>query len=283
MWRLLLLVPLLVVPVLPELPDTGKGLAGKPTAHQLQEQGASWWHHWRPCREGEAATGCVDHVKAEWTLYEGPSFYGDLDNMRERLALCEAGWFMFGDEYRLQGWTVDDQVADLAWFVAERDAVNPACKIAFGGVEPWHPSTGSNADWVAEFAEAYQDRYGHLPPVDAVMIDAYEWLWYRPDTFPEAEEMIAEIRRVYGDDVQVWAREIGSLLPGRAQDAIAHMGTITPLLDRWAFFITNDTNEGWGYTALYDRDGNITPVGTKYARWVEPEVYRVYLPQVDSG
>ena len=144
MWRLLLILPvlMLVVPISEPL-SSGKGLAGKATPEQMTELGATWWHHWRPCRAGEAETGCVDHVKARWTLDEGSAFYGDLDNMRERLALCEAGWFMFGDEYVLQNamgwpWPMEKQVDELRWFLDLRDSINPQCKIAFGGVLAWH-------------------------------------------------------------------------------------------------------------------------------------------------
>jgi hypothetical protein len=271
---LALLLPfLLLMPVV----DNGKGMAGHTDGAYMTEQGASWFHHWSPCWAWEDKAYCVDAFKGRWTLEEHSEFYGDLIALFKRVAYCESGWFLVGDEWELQGWSMQEQVDELHWFVQLRDALNEECKIAFGGVLVWHPYTGHNAEWVQEFYDAYQATYGTPPPVDAIAVDDYAFeQWYGRDWEQDTARMHDAIKATYGDDVQVWAREIGCLISHEcALDSIYKLPRIIPYYDRYAWFVSSVQPGGdWEYTAAYV-GGEITDIGEAYR-----DMGRFYLAPV---
>ena len=173
---------------------------------------------------------------------------------------------MFGDEWILQGWTLDEQVDALRWFeriVHDPVTGNPDCQIAFGGVLVWHPSTGSNLSWLAAFRNRYVQRYGEKPQIDAIVCDSYDWPGR--NWAADSQAFADEAHRVYGD-VEVWAREVGCLLSHEcALDSVAKLGDVVDVFDRYAFFVSEGWGEGWGYTSLMYPNRTLTDVGDAYA------------------
>jgi len=278
LYSVLLWIAMIVLAIRVEAQGAAKGVAG---CGPLEEVGASWCHHWSPCREWDDDS-CIDHVKARWTLETGDDFYGDINRVIDRLEACESGWFMFGDEWVYQDhigwkdWSMANQIDELKWFVDLRDTYNPACKIAFGGILAYHPSTGlSGPPWVHEFAAAYRAEYGQLPPVHAIMMDTYDWSPFGRDYYSDTRAMVDAIREVYGSGMEVWAREVGCLMSHQcALDSVPKVRRISLLLDRHAFFVSHDP--AWSYTSLWDGGWQLTDLGEAYRDM--PELHYFYLP-----
>ena len=171
---------------------------------------------------------------------------------------------------------------ELDWFVNLRDTYNPECKIAFGGILAYHPYTGLRGPgWVRDFAAAYQNRHGTLPPVDAIMMDTYDWPAWRRDYYTDTRAMVDAIREVYGMDMEVWAREVGCLIGHQcALDSTDKLPKIALLFDRYAFFVSKDSD--WSYTSLWGDGWVLTDLGEAY-RDMKEYNHRWYLPFYQQG
>jgi hypothetical protein len=253
----------------------GKGLAGLATTTQLDEMGATWFHDWRLCKPAWDAR-CINVVKGSSSMTKADT----IQKIAAALETCQGGWFMFGDEWQLQGWTMDRQVAELFWFLQVRDLVNPACAVAFGGeliYVPNRPDIGPA--WVHSFWKAYRDEYGKQPDVQAVVVDAYDFSLYgQQDYVASVQAMVDAIHQEAGS-VPVWGREVGSLVSHRAAlDSVPKLRQLTSMLDRMAFFITYYT-PAWAFTGLYDQEGMITDLGLAY-REMPATCSQQFLPLV---
>jgi len=251
-----------------------KGLAGSASIAQMQEVQATWRHGWALC-PASAGPECVDVSKGFWTWEPAPSGYGQgPDQIAAAMEACRSGWLMVGDEWVLQQKPMQEQVEELHWYLDKRDEVNPDCRIAFGGVLTFHPSCRPMLvapNWVPEFYDAYVDSYGEAPDVQALVLDDYYWdFWYimagmEPFEWePVTQLSVDAIHDTYGPDVEVWAREIGSLMSH--ENALKAMGMMEPVTrhyDRYAWFISQDGSGYWGYTALWV-NGELTDLGEMY-------------------
>jgi len=261
-----------------------KGLAGSASVAQRRDIGANWYHHWGLCNESEGIQ-CVDVSKGHWTWDDPPDGYGQgPDEIAAALERCASGWFLFGDEWQYQDsqgypYPMSKQVAEARWYVEMRDEVNPDCKLAFGGILTFHPSYPGMfiaRDWVPAFYDAYMDAYGEAPDIDALVFDDYYWkYWYysvglAPDDWETVTAMsIAAVRDTYGPNVEIWAREIGSLMShDKALESMDRLGDITKYYDRYAWFITQSSGD-WDYTALWV-DGELTDLGERYKEFEKP-------------
>jgi len=213
-----------------------KGLAGSASVAQRRDIGANWYHHWGLCNESEGIQ-CVDVSKGHWTWDDPPDGYGQgPDEIAAALERCASGWFLFGDEWQYQDsqgypYPMSKQVAEARWYVEMRDEVNPDCKLAFGGILTFHPSY---PDWETVTAMS-----------------------------------IAAVRDTYGPNVEIWAREIGSLMShDKALESMDRLGDITKYYDRYAWFITQSSGD-WDYTALWV-DGELTDLGERYKEFEKP-------------
>jgi hypothetical protein len=242
----------------------------------MAEMGATWYHRWALCNDSDAA-GCVHHVKAKWTMDEYKN--NDLAHVKAAIAECPGGYFLFGDEWVLQGWEMSQQVEELHWFLNLRDEINPDCRVIFGAIEPWHPMVGSSRWWVEAFYDAYLTEYDEPPDVAGIGVDTYYW---HSNWESDTAAFVNEVKRVYGSDTELWALELGSLLSHDfAVKAMGRAPRIVKLFDRWAWFITRpDGNGEWDYTALYDLDGAITDLGLMYPGMEPAPTYRAYLPEI---
>jgi len=224
-----------------------KGLAGSASVTQRRDVGANWYHHWSLCNENEGSQ-CVDVSKGHWTWEE----YGEgPDKIEAAMLACRSGWFMFGDEWELQhnldpAWyPMEQQIEEARWYIEKRDEVNPDCKLAFGGILTFHKHHTPKriaVHWVPAFYGAYVAEYGEAPDVQAVVLDDYYWAgWFyiqpgHPTWHDITAEAVGAIRSTYGDDVEIWAREIGSLMkhpihPSKYQhEAMDRLDTVRPLV-----------------------------------------------------
>ena len=95
--------------------------------------------------------------------------------------------------------------------------------------------------------------------------------------------MVDAAHEVYGQDIEIWAREVGCLVNNAcALESVNRLDKIVPMLDRWAFFISDGNSEGWDYTSLY-REGELTGLGKAYRDWVEPETFQGFLPMIKDS
>ena len=270
-----------------------KGVAGSASVAQRREIGANWYHHWSLCNENEGPQ-CVDVSKGFWTWDDPPDGYGQgPDEIEAAMERCASGWFMFGDEWAYQDsqycddypewcWPMSRQVSEARWYIQTRDEVNPDCKLAFGGILTFHPSCRPMIvaeNWVPEFYDAYIAEYGEAPDVQAVVLDDYYWdFWYymvglEPDDWETVTiGAVSAIRETYGPGVEVWAREAGSLMSHEnALKAMGKLDAVTPMYDRYAWFISRaDSGSMWEYTALWV-DGELTDLGERYRDYKQPE------------
>jgi hypothetical protein len=190
---------------------------------------------------------------------------------------------MFGDEWELQQWPMERQIAELYWFESLRQLLNPTCKLAFGGVLTTHPEDGQGISftWPIRFAEAYQAEYGTLPEVQALVVDNYLWWNDSIDDWErQTREAIAMLRLVWGWDIQLWAREIGALSShSEALRACESLQPVAAMFDRSAWFIGQayGANE-WGHVSLYTLDGRLTDLGACYQAVGAPALVRRIQP-----
>jgi len=250
MIRLLLLVVLFFPLVRADEPSSLPGVGGWAIPEQLDELGARWFHQWNLCSESGgwywAPDRCVSVVKNPWQ-------YGE-QQIRDDIRGCYGGWFMFGDEWNVQGWTVTEQAEALHWFheiAHEAPGGNPACPIAFGG---W--MVGAGQDWL-DVGQEYKQLYGQRLPVDALVVDTY--LWPGQDWHAEASRAVQGIRAAY-PGLEVWAREMGCLTGHNcALAAMEKHEPVAALFDRWAWY----TIEGYEPSDLYC-GGELTDLGKLY-------------------
>ena len=275
-------------------PPARKGVGGSMTTSDMAVIGTMWYHHWSLCTETEPDT-CVDVSKGFWTWQDPPDGYGQgPDEIDAALLQCRSGWFMFGDEWEYQNWLqpgyypISKQIEEARWYIQRRASVNPDCKLAFGGILTFHPMCRGGSceyrkiavDWLSDFYNAYVVEYGEAPDVDAIVFDDYYWAshyyglgypWqYWDDVTREA---VQTARDLYGSDIEIWAREIGSLRkdPGDHDryplEALEQLDEIVVFYDRYAWFISKaNSGSPWYYCAIWV-DGELTPVGEAYAEF----------------
>lgn len=259
-----------------------KGVAGSINLTQLAEVRATWYHHWSLCKPigtlsslshngstiellADDSDHCVDVSKGFyfWEEYnEGP------EEIEAAMIACRSGWFMIGDEWVVTNpKLMADQIEELNWYIEKRDEVNEDCKIAFGGVLTAWGTALIAPDWVEEFYDAYVEEYEEAPDVQAIVFDDYWWGGQDLEDWEEATILSTEaVYDTYGTDIEIWAREIGSLHSHqRALDAMDELGTITPYYDRYAWFIGNvsSSESQWASVALW-WGGVLTDLGELY-------------------
>lgn len=257
-----------------------KGVAGSITEWQAMTLNTTWSHHW-----SLDAGSAVDVSKGHWAWEE----YGEgPDEIAAEMESCTSGWFMFGDEWEYQDaaycgaypewcWPMSRQIAEARWYIEKRAEINPGCHLAFGGILTFHPYAGGviAADWVPEFYDAYSVEYGESPNIDAIVFDDYYWpeFWYEQlgagaETWEDVTLLsVNAARDVYGPDIEIWAREVGSLWAFDHRWAVAAMDqldTVARHYDRIAWFISRGWNDGWGFTSLLNQDGSLTDLGEMY-------------------
>jgi len=238
--------------------DSRKGVAGvMADTMNLTDVSATWHHHWSPCWPPNYR--CVDMFKLIDPNVAWLTEQAVIDTAED----CASGYIGFGDEWVLQGKSWDYQLEQTHRFIELARGANPNCRIIFGGVLTWHPDTGdAGLDWIGDFRSLYVTRYGEPPDVDGLMFDAYHW-----GTRDLAGQVIAAdslVRQHYGQDVELWLRETGSLASTwRAKQAVDRLATVEHLLDRWAFFVTHDDGQ-FAPFSLWDASGALTSLGEKY-------------------
>jgi len=236
-------------------PVPGRGVGGWLMPDQMAEVRASWMHQWNLCTVSGGwhwfPESCVGVVK-------NPAQHTE-DQVREELAFCGSGWVMFGDEWTLQGWTIEEQAAALKWFA--NIASDYDCRVAFGGHLTRHPDLGLNLAWMQQVRDEYLALCPDVErvPVDAIVVDHYLWNGDLEQWETDAQAARAEATRVFGN-VELWAREAGCLESHHgALLAAENVDRIEDHFDRWAWFISS----GIDWTALWV-DGELTDIGSAY-------------------
>jgi len=244
---------LLFIIYLPFVATTsGQGVAGRPV------DGDMWYHTWSACWPRDAR--CVDVFKSDVMEHE----WTNVGAMERTVADCPSGYVMFGDEWELQGWPIERQVAALHWFEQVVQATNQDCKIIFGGTLVSHPKFGVNGPgWVHRFFALYRQWYGE-PGIVGVAFDTYYWAGYCQDCdfVRDTMDMVDAVHQEC-PGCEVWAREIGSLVShDAAVEAMGMLPQVTPALDRWAWFLAEDDGQ-WPGLGLWE-DGQLTDLGRVY-------------------
>jgi len=257
-------VPLFVVPVW--IDDPAKGVAGYLPRGESATQHSHWQHQWNLTCSADAEVNCINHLKDWGTMAD---LYPDRPELlTETLQACSGGEFWYGDEFNMfdeTRWPMSQWVEEAHWIRGLFDQYAPdGCKFGFGvpliGSIWW----GRDGDeWIQGFATLYRQTYGEPLAVDVYLVDDY----YRgPNTYAETVATHALIRSLYGQDVEIVAREWGALGVDRQKLALDYACQTGwhQLYDRYYWFIGKvQPGTVWQYTALY-ADG-MTEVGRMYA------------------
>lgn len=259
--------------------DTGpvcavhKGIGGPIDRTHMAQVGATWRMNWslctHPVNPPNPGAECVS-----WVQYWGQY----MPALGEELMTwgCPSGWIGFGDEWRLWGyyhflgdWPMSRMLADLHKFASYVDGIRPECKIAFGGFLVWHYRLNAQpfADWVHDFYTAYLLEYGEQPPIDAFVLDNYQWRLFNRDWHADTAAAVNAIHDAFYEmDLEIWFREVGALCCNQADVLVAldDLGAIAPFADRWAWFTSYA--EPWPLQNAFTSEWKLTTTGAALAQ-----------------
>ena len=257
-------LPILEQP--PWIDDPAKGIAGYLPRGESETQRHHYQHQWNLTCSADEDVNCINHLKKRSVMAD---LYPDRpDLLVETLIQCSGGEFWYGDEFNLYDqtrWPLSQWVEEAHWIRSLFDEYAPdGCLFGFGvpliGSGWW----GREADeWIAAFDALYRETYGEPLALDIYLVDDY----YRgPETYRETVATHALIRSLYGEDVQIVAREWGCMAEGGQQLALDYACQTGwhKLYDGYYWFIGKARpGTTWAHTALYV-DG-MTDVGKAYA------------------